>query len=358
MNVKKIMNKLSPLCFLPSGKLVCYKEGKLILLYDDKIVATYYLFDSLTERFLGRNKLLFRLFRMGVRAAIALDEDHILLSIKNIIYEYDFRNKELSDGYHLPAGVRPLIFTEIKNLYGFKDGIVFGGYLGNQDKEKVNVYQRLDVDTWEIVYTFRNNEINHVHNIVADIYRDCLWIFTGDFDNSAAIWKVTDNFKHVECVLSNNQCYRACVVFPMERGLLYATDTPFEANSIKMLLVSNGKYELKTICSIDGSCIYGCQVNDKYVFSSVVEPDGRNGSMFKLFTDYSIGPGILNQYAHLYIGTPMSGFKEVLKLRKDCLPFAFQFGTFRFPYGENKSDQLYFQPIATSKDLQLLKCLI
>lgn len=36
------------------------------------------------------------------------------------------------------------------------------------------------------------------------------------------------------------------------------------------------------------------------------------------------------------------------------MPFLFQFGAFKFPYGVNKTDTLYFQPIATvQNDLKL-----
>ena len=39
------------------------------------------------------------------------------------------------------------------------------------------------------------------------------------------------------------------------------------------------------------------------------------------------------------------------------MPFyTFQFGVFRFPYGQNNSDSLFFQPVATNKhDLSILK---
>lgn len=120
-----------------------------------------------------------------------------------------------------------MIFTNVKSIKGFDDCICFGGYRDNIDKEPVHIYKRTEIDKWDIVHTFKSGEINHVHNIVADPYRDCLWAFTGDFDEASAIWKITNNFKKVERVLCNNQKYRGCVIFPVNEGLLYATDAPF-----------------------------------------------------------------------------------------------------------------------------------
>lgn len=68
------------------------------------------------------------------------------------------------------------------------------------------------------------------------------------------------------------------------------------------------------------------------------------------------GAGIKDKYVHLYIGNLQDGFKEIYKEKKDFLPFyTFQFGVFKFPYGENNGDTLFFQPIATRKnDMSLL----
>lgn len=86
-----------------------------------------------------------------------------------------------------------------------------------------------------------------------------------------------------------------------------------------------------------------------------MEPDGRDSSLFKLFTSRKRGAGITDMYVHLYCGNMEKGFREIYKERKDLWPYAFQFGVFRFPSGRNDANTLYFQPIATNKnDLSLL----
>lgn len=351
--VKQISKRLSPLCFLPNGKLICYKGGKLVLMTDESEEISYSISSSKLEKLISRSKLFSRLLRLGIRTAVALDDYNILLSKDNMIHEFDLHNGKLSKGYFLGDSIRPLIFTSVKNLIGFDNTIYFGGYLINKNKNPVNIFKRVGVDKWEVVYTFPQGTINHVHNIISDSYRNCLWIFTGDFDDAAAIWKVTNNFKTVKCVLSNKQIYRACVVFPLKQGLLYATDSPFTENYIYLM---KDDLSLEKILKIDGSCIYGCQCGDKYVFSSTVEADGRNQTLLKLMFSKKLGAGITDKYVRLYTGNLKEGFKVKYKEKKDCLPFIFQFGVFRFPKGENNSNKLYFQPVATyENDLVLMR---
>jgi hypothetical protein len=328
--------------------------GRIYLLNQGKLERSFPVFHTKKETLLGRCKLAYRLFRLGVRAAIAIDEDHVLLSLGNMIYELDLRQEQLSLGYYCGQGIRPLLFSEVKGIDSFEDGIYFGGYLSNPDKRPVCVYKRVGVDRWKIVHTFPQGSINHVHAIVPDTFRQCLWIFTGDFNEAAAIRRVTHNFERIEIVGYNNQKYRSCVAFALPEGLLYATDTPFADDYIYML--NPESLELETITPIDGSCIYGCQWRNQFVFSSTVEPDGRNGSLINTLFGRKRGAGIKNQYVHLYMGNKQKGFKEIYKDKKDSLPYCtFQFGVFKFPYGVNNTEVLYFQPIATRKnDLSLL----
>ncbi len=93
------------------------------------------------------------------------------------------------------------------------------------------------------------------------------------------------------------------------------------------------------------------------MFSSTVEGDGRNTSKLEFFFGRKRGAGIKDDYVHLYCGNLSGGFKEIYKEKKDRLPFyTFQFGVFKFPYGVNNSDSLYFQPVATDRnDLGLVR---
>lgn len=355
MMIKIIENNLTPLCCMSDGTLLCYKNGDIFILRDGRLQNRFVLFKSRKERIWGKIKLIHRLLRLGVRATEAVDNTKVVFSVKNMLYELNIETGELSKGYYCGEGIRPLIFSSVKNVCGFDDGVYFGGYLGNDNKKPVSIYHRTDVDNWEVVYTFPEGMINHVHNIVPDSYRNCLWVFTGDFGEASAIWKVTDHFKNVERVAYNDQKFRGCVIYALPEGLLYATDTPIANNYIYLL--DPEKNNLKALFPIDGSCIYGCRWKDNFVFSSAVEGCfDPSWSRLRWMVTRKRGGGIKDNFLHIYIGNLKDGFKEIYKEEKDIMPFyTFHFGVFKFPYGVNNTNTLYFQPVATKKhDLDLI----
>ena len=342
-------NNLSPLCYLPSDKLICYKYGKILILHDGMVESQLPLFSSKKETILGRSRIAYRFLRLGIRTALALDEEHIILSIGNYIHEYDILKRKLSNGYYCGDGIRPLIFTPVTNIIDIDNGVYFGTYQSVKSKNPVNIFKRVGVDQWETVYTFKPDSVEHIHNIIPDSYRNCLWIFSGDFGEKSAIWRVKDNFRQVERVFWGSQRYRACVVNAIPEGLLYATDSPLDDDFIYLLNPDTG--ELKEIMPISGSCIYGCQWKDQYVFETSVEPSGIYKNLIEEIFCKSIGPGIKDRYVRIYCGNLQTGFREIFKEKKDNLPYAtFQFGAVRFPSGVNDSEKLWFQPIATQKD--------
>lgn len=351
--IERIDKRLTPICYLPCGDLVCYKDAHFLILGEKGIKKEVPISVTIKERLLGKNRIISRLLRYGVRAAVAVDDNTIIYLRNNILYELDINSNVVSKGYNCEQGGRPLNLVSVVGIRGFEDGIYFGGYFNNFDMKPVHIFKRCANDDWRIVYTFQNGVINHVHTIVPDVFRQCLWVFTGDFGKAAAIWKVTDNFKKVECVAQNDQKYRSCVAFPTAGGLVYATDTPFTDNYI--FLISE-KGELKDLAHIDGSCIYGGMSGDLMFFSSTIEPDGRNNTYKNLFFNYKRGAGIKNNYIHLYGGNPSIGFKEIYKLKNDLLPPIFQFSCFHFPAGYSATRTIFFQPIATCKnDCSLMK---
>ena len=337
---------------MPDGKLVCYQRGDIVVYDNDIELQRISLFKNKKERLLGRSKLISRFLRLGIRSAVAVNDSLVILSIGNRLYEMNIIDGEISKGFSCGEGVRPLSFASANNVRSIDDGIYFGGYVRNFEKRPVKVYHRIGMDVWETVYTFSQNEINHVHAIIPDNYRHCLWIFTGDFGESAAIWKVTDGFKKIERIVCNDQRWRSCVGFAIPDGLLYATDAPFAKNHIYLL---KDDETLEIVGDISGSCIYGCQWKNKYVFSTAVEADGRNETMLRLLFGWKRGGGIQDAFSRIYVGDERNGFSEIHKEKKDFLPFIFQFGVIKFPTGVNNGDSLYFQPVATQKnDLDLM----
>ena len=184
----KERNCTTPLCFMPDGRFVCYQRREIVIMKEGRELFRYSLTLTGMERFFEKFKLTSRLLRLGLRASIALDNETIIFSKGNMLYELNIMKSIQSTGYYCGEGIGPLIFTSVEDIEGFDDGVYFGGYLGNMEKKPVSIYKRTGVDEWEVVYTFPQGAVNHVHNIVAYPYRKCLWIFTGDFGEAAAFW--------------------------------------------------------------------------------------------------------------------------------------------------------------------------
>ena len=352
LKITTLSKKSTPLCYLPNGNLVCYRLGDIVVYNNGQKVKTIGIFRDVKAAILGRSRVLSRFLRLGIRCAVAIDSSTIIISVGNYLHEFQINTGLLTEGFFCGDGVRPLTFSVVKQVDGFDDGLYFGGYLRNFEKASVNIYHRIAQDCWEVVYTFPQGSINHVHNVIADPYRKCLWVFSGDFGKAAAIWKCSDRFKKVERFVCNNQKWRSCIAFALPEGILYATDAPFAKNHI-YLLHEDGNSEV--VAQLPGSCIYGCQWKNKYVFSTVVEADGRNETPLKLLLGWKRGAGITDNYVHMFSGNLRDGFMEIYKEKKDLLPYLFQFGSIRFPAGINNSNTLYFQPVATREnDMTLL----
>jgi hypothetical protein len=331
----QILKRYVPLAFIDNNTLLLYRYG-YICKYNcltNTIKDKTKILSNFKEKYCSRIKLLYRLLRLGIRSCILL-EDRLLLLIGNYLYEYNLKINKLYSGRFCMHNVKTLYISEIKDINGFDNSIVFGEYFNNPDKKEVSIYKRISTNNWQIIYTFKKGLINHIHNIVSDKFNNCVWILTGDFNNGAGIWRATDNFNIVEPILYGKQCYRACIAFPSVEGLVYVTDSPFEQNYIRILKsVGNNKYVSSTILEIKGSVIYGCTCNNDIVFSTVVEPNGIYKNKFSMLFDRTKGDAISDYNSYIYKGNIKNGFEIIHQSKKDIYPFVlFGFGVLKFPF--------------------------
>lgn len=352
----KILKKYQPIGVWREN-LLLYKRGNIFIWNKNtqKIVKFDKLYNSFAERFLSYSSCLTRLLRLGVRTSYIDNMGVLFLFFGTTLIEYNLINKNVENITQFNS--RSLYFSEIDGIRGFDNSIIFGEYFSNSEKKEVQIFSKNNEGIWKSIYVFPKGIINHIHNIIPDKYNSCLWIFTGDFGKSAAIWKIEDNFKKVECVLKGEQIYRSCVGFSSPKGLIYATDTPFSKNSIRRLYKrsDDGAYVSEHIQDINGSCIYGCRYNNEMYFSTAVEPNGIFKNKLHAFLSRNKGDGIKDYKSYLYkeIG---SKFEVVYSSEKDFYPFVlFRFGSIQFPAKEFKFDYLPIYHVASKKyDLSTL----
>lgn len=300
------------------------------------------------KKLFTRSRLLTRLFRLEPRAASIIDEKRYMISYAGKIYVVDAESKSIQTDFDFRPGMNnPLSFTKVDAVPGFDDGIYFGEYFSNNNQEEVCIYRRTS-EEWKKVFAFPKGAIYHIHGIVADRKRRCLYVLTGDEDHESAIWEAKNNFTEVTPILRGKQQYRSCVAFPWNEGFLYATDTAREHNWVYRVWQNNGNWETDNVVQLPGPCIYGIKIGDYCYFATSVEPDESVGSFRYRFT-YRLGKGIRERKTHIIRVDSKGNAETVFHAKKDLWPMLlFQFGNCMFPSVE-KTNKLIICPISVYK---------
>lgn len=336
-------------------------DGSLLYLFDEKSGLNY---DNLSfyllsldgkrknlivklpikglKRILCRFRFFCRLLRLEPRSFVRLDDCHFLVSVLHAVWLLDVKNKSLT-----PIFKSRKNFSDNLNFCEYKGEVFWGDYGVNVSHEPINIY-RMDKDgNVDIVYTFPQGNVIHVHNIILDETKSFFWVLMGDNEAQAGIYKASLDWKEVNPVKVGKQCYRSVVGFPYKGGILYATDSVDYDNHLR--LIENDGSE-KVLASINGSCIYGGETKDYFLFSTTVEP--RAGAGFKHIFENRLGGGIKSWDVHVIaVSKEDLSIRVVKKMRKDWLPMVlFQYGRAKFAGGqENNKSDVWCSPVACKK---------
>lgn len=266
----------------------------------------------------SRNRLMYRLFRDGFHGLAVLPSSRIAGIVPGAIVTLDADSPRFEVAHRITRGTRPL------NIAATPDGqIYFGEYFDNRERDEVHVYGSDDGGTtWYVVHTFPKGAIRHVHNVVYDQWRDCLWILTGDEDSECRIVRASRDWRKVETIHSGSQHNRAVAFVCSRDSLYFATDSPSEINYICRLDPSG---RLSRLAPINSTSFHGCQVGESIFFSTVVEPSEVN----------------IDQTVSVYGSTDAESWTRLLDWRKDRWPMSlFQYGNAVLPGGRNETDLL------------------
>ncbi len=278
------------------------------------------------------SKLHARLTRRGIHCLCVLKDGSLLLVTKGAFYKYETTSRNLEQSFSILRGSRPLYVCQSR------DGDLFWGeYFRNPVRDEVNIYISEDcAKTWYVKYTFKRNSIRHVHGIFYDPYDKGVWVTTGDEDQENAIWVTNNRFRTLEMVIRGNQQSRALQLIFTQDHVYYGTDTPYEINHV--CRIDKRTCKMETLADVDGSVYWGCKINGALFFSTAVEPSRTNRS----------------KYASIWGSGDGTHWRRIEKYRKDIWPMPFcEIGQLYFPQGENKTDYLFFTPVATEHNLTL-----
>lgn len=305
--------------------LFAYKNGKIIVRrFDNKQIVQ----KLRIHKGIKTNPFIERLLRYEPRAAVSLNEDIFLYSDHGSIYAYSVSENSIKQQHAFSKGMNnPLSFCVKRDLSGEVTEIIYGEYIWNTEKGPVSIY-KYDLNEWKKVYSFPENTVMHIHNIVFDEFNNRYIILTGDEDNESALWEADTDFHNVKMIVGGSQQYRACVAFPTSKGIFYATDTPLEQNWLYFL---DKNKEIHKVYKMPGPCIYGRVFDDSLFLATSVEGDPTLGGWKYRFSN-RLGKGVQDRYVHIIRCNKKGLVEEISKLKKDVLPmWLFQFGNAQFP---------------------------
>lgn len=279
----------------------------------------------------SRFVLSFRLLRDGFHALAISRNGNLIAAVPGAISTKRAGEAEFRITHRLLRGTRPLHITSTPN-----GRLLWGEYFDNPRRDEVHIYASEDGGlTWHVVYTFPKHSIRHVHNIVYDCWKNCLWVLTGDYGRECRILQASLDFSSVEEVLCGNQQARAVAAIVSEERLYFASDTPLEQNFIYFL---DRAGRLRRVAPIPASSIYGGQNRRGMFFSTMVEPSKVN----------------LRREVALLGSATGENWNELAAWKKDAWGERyFQYGNAFLPDGENHTDFLAVSTIAVKNaDLQ------
>jgi hypothetical protein len=109
-------------------------------------------------------------------------------------------------------------------------------YLGEYqlgDHPQTRLYSSRDVGrSWEIRYEFPRSEIEHVHAVAYDPYRDLLWLATGDANHESRILFSADQGMSFRELGGGSQDWRAVSLQFTEQAVFWGTDDPKGENHV------------------------------------------------------------------------------------------------------------------------------
>lgn len=338
------------LCVL-NDNLLLYKKNKFYLYnqIDESIHELLGFNQNLVGRVKGSLRLLQRIFRMEIRSAIAIDTERVLFLYKRNLYYLNVNKRTIRELFHIYNYFStPLNLCKSLNSPDYI--AFFGDYGDNPDRREVSIYAVLKDFSVEAIYKFPSNTIRHIHNIITDIKSNGYYIFTGDNDPKSGIYWADKNFSYMKPILIGNQRSRAVWGFSTEEGLLYATDSISDKNSIYLLKTNKEKSQLVTVTEINGPCIYATRTNSGYFFSTTVESEETQNNKIKSMLSMKRGAGILSDDVHLIKITKDLQANVIRSYKKDNLPYKlFQYGSVRFPTGQEGRSLLITYPCAVKK---------
>ncbi len=331
-----ISRGFKPLC-TRNNVMIAYCSGKLWQISQGNTEEKCVLFPGSWK---DASRLAVRLFRREPRCAVALPEGRVLVAAQRKLILADLEQGLCQTVFSSREGFSDVLSLCLSREEGYL--AYWGDYGGNARREEVRLYGLTVQGCVQTLFAFPAGAVRHVHSILPALDGG-YWIFTGDTEEAAGIYRADSAFAQITPVAVGQQRCRAVVGFDTPKGLLYATDAVNEPNYL-YLRTQDGT--LHQLAPLNGSCIYGAAYSDGWLFSTTVEPDENNRGLLSWISPKR-GAGILSREACLVAVNRELQVQTLLKMKKDILPMKlFQYGCIQFSTGDGEP---WLYPVAVSR---------
>ena len=305
-------------------KRLCYSKGKIWLEDADHIRTRV----NIHLPFLSGFRLAERLLRLIPRLGFTIC-DEFYFTAHGWLFHVDGTDMKAYGIYQFRPGMKDPL-TVCKQKSERQEAVYWGEYWQNPAREQVKIVK---FDGNQVTTVCTLSGIKHIHTVVWDQFRNCFWIATGDSDAESGIYRASRTFDSLETVFSGQQIYRTCALFPVEKGIVYATDSPLCSNSLFFSEIKQGQLsEPVAVASMPGPCIFSQEFRGSYYFSTSVEPN-PDQPFIKYYLSRRISPGNSDKQSHVICMTEDLKTREIFSAEKDIHSMVFfQLGNIQLSY--------------------------
>lgn len=319
-----------PICWINDTNLVLFQHGNFILLnvdtFKEEKLGSIIL--SKKERFFMKFSLTRRLLRLLIYSPLYNEkESEILFTFNGCFCSFNLVTKAFDREVKLRHNAkRILAICKTKN-----NEIFYGEYPTKSKNNDVSIFKRSKTHKHEIVYTFENNSVRHIHFLTE--HNNDLFCFTGDENKETKILRFLnkDFIKKPIEILSGSQEYRSCCGLIHENNLVYLTDTPYCQN--KLVIYNFEKNQIVKTFNVEGTTIYGLNFGKNLFFSTCVEYNlAKNNEKNVVLKIDGKNGGVRSKWSTLYcFNCETQEIVPLFKCKKDFLSIKyFGIGTFMF----------------------------
>jgi len=157
---------------------------------------------------------------------------------------------------------------------GPRDTVYYGEYTTTPRPHVVRIVRGTDDGrTWDIVYTFREGEIFHVHSLTYDKFRDRYWIAAGDKGQEARLMYTEDGFRtiHTEgCCLPK---WRLVDLIVTKDALFWGSDSDSRSTRPGIFRYDLKQKDIERVATLDNPSYYAARLsNGTLAVTTTFEP--------------------------------------------------------------------------------------